>query len=65
MLRDKYHLSEQRLANLKMSKVWAICKTNIKVHIYPRHISTGRNQVLAIALHNMGARLGCLKRGHL
>ena len=30
MLRDKYCLSEQRLANLKMSKVWAICEINIK-----------------------------------
>ena len=29
-LRDKYHLSERRLANLKMSKVWAICEIIIE-----------------------------------
>ena len=29
-LRDKYCLSEQRLANLKMSRVWGICEINIK-----------------------------------
>ena len=28
--RDKCCLSEQRLVNLKMSRVWAICKINIK-----------------------------------
>ena len=33
-----------------------------KVHINPRHKS---NQVLAIALHNMGDCLGCLRKRHL
>ena len=33
-----------------------------KVHINPRH---KRNQVLAIALHNMGAHPGCLRKRHL
>ena len=33
-----------------------------EVHINPRH---KRNQVLVIALHNMGAHPGCLRKRHL
>ena len=46
----EYCLSEQRLANLKTSVVWAIWEILYKVHINPRCIE--KNQVSAIALHN-------------
>ena len=37
-IRDKCRLSVQRLANLKMSDVWAICRNKYKAHINPRQI---------------------------